>query len=130
MPLGAGTLHHYQNATHTADIDYEETVYAEGNPFWDSDEGQVNFRTYCERNGFDRVDFEGGYYLCYHHRDQDEQARARVHRPGQERPVSYYHLIAEHSMDQTVQRALDRKEAVVDSVIAALGRPRPERSRP
>lgn len=59
-----------------------------------------------------------------------EQARARVHRPGQERPVSYYHLIAEHSMDQTVQRALDRKEAVVDSVIAALGRPRPERSRP
>ena len=30
MPLGAGTLHHYQNATHTADIDYDETVYAEG----------------------------------------------------------------------------------------------------
>lgn len=57
MPLGAGTLHHYQNATHTADVDYDETVYAEGNPFWDSDEGQVNFRTYCERNGFDRVDY-------------------------------------------------------------------------
>ena len=57
MPLGAGTLHHYQNATHTADINYDETVYAEGNPFWDSDEGQVNFRTYCERNGFDRVDY-------------------------------------------------------------------------
>lgn len=57
MPIGAGTLHHYQNATHTADIAYDETVYAEGNPFWDSDEGQVNFRTYCERNGFDRVDY-------------------------------------------------------------------------
>gem|GEM_PF-659111 len=57
MPIGAGTLHHYQNATHTADIDYDETVYAEGNPFWDSDEGQVNFRTYCERNDFDRVDY-------------------------------------------------------------------------
>ena len=57
MPIGAGTLHHYQNATHTADINYDETVYAEGNPFWDSDEGQVNFRTYCERNGFDRVDY-------------------------------------------------------------------------
>lgn len=57
MPLGEGTLHHYQNATHTADIDYDETVYAEGTPFWDSDEGQVNFRTYCERNGFDRVDY-------------------------------------------------------------------------
>lgn len=57
MPIGTGTLHHYQNATHTADIAYNETVYAEGNPFWDSDEGQVNFRTYCERNGFDRVDY-------------------------------------------------------------------------
>ena len=57
MPIGTGTLHHYQNATHTADIDYDETVYAEGNPFWDSDEGQVNFRTYCERNGFDQVDY-------------------------------------------------------------------------
>jgi len=57
MLIGAGTLHHYQNATHTADINYDETVYAEGNPFWDSDEGQVNFRTYCERNGFDRVDY-------------------------------------------------------------------------
>ena len=57
MPLGAGTLHHYQNATHTAAINYDETVYAEGNPFWDGDEGQVNFRTYCERNGFDRVDY-------------------------------------------------------------------------
>ena len=57
MPLGSGTLHHYQNATHMADINYDETVYAEGNPFWDGDEGQVNFRTYCERNGFDRVDY-------------------------------------------------------------------------
>ena len=57
MPLGEGTLHHYQNATHTAEINYDETVYAEGNPFWDGDEGQVNFRTYCERNGFDRVDY-------------------------------------------------------------------------
>lgn len=57
MPIGTGTLHHYQNAAHTADINYNETVYAEGNPFWDSDEGQVNFRTYCERNGFDRVDY-------------------------------------------------------------------------
>ena len=57
MPVGAGTLHHYQNAAHTADINYDETVYAEGNPFWDSDEGQVDFRTYCERNGFDRVDY-------------------------------------------------------------------------
>ena len=57
MPLGEGTLTHYQNASHTADIVFEETVYAEGNPFWDADEGQVNFKTYCERNGFGQVDY-------------------------------------------------------------------------
>lgn len=57
MPIGTGTLTHYQNGTHTASISYEETVYAEGNPFWDSDEGQVNFQTYCERNGFGGIDY-------------------------------------------------------------------------
>ena len=57
MPLGEGTLTHYQNASHTADTVFEETVYAEGNPFWDADEGQVNFKTYCERNGFGQVDY-------------------------------------------------------------------------
>ncbi len=71
MPIGAGKLTHYQNGTHTADINYDETVYAEGNPFWDSDEGQVNFQTYCERNGFGGIDYVytlltwnglGGYY--------------------------------------------------------------------
>nr|MBQ4458413.1 hypothetical protein [Clostridia bacterium] len=71
MPIGAGKLTYYQNGTHTADINYDETVYAEGNPFWDSDEGQVNFQTYCERNGFGGIDYVytlltwnglGGYY--------------------------------------------------------------------
>lgn len=71
MPVGSGTLKHYQNASHTADLVFEETVYAEGNPFWDADEGKVNFTTYCERNGFGKIDYLytlltwnglGGYY--------------------------------------------------------------------
>lgn len=57
MPMGNGTLTHYQNADHTADISFAETTYADGNPFWDADEGAVNFKTYCERNGFDRIDY-------------------------------------------------------------------------
>lgn len=71
MPVGTGVLTHYQNGTHTGDIAYEETVYAEGNPFWDSDESKVDFRSYCERNGFGGIDYVytlltwnglGGYY--------------------------------------------------------------------
>lgn len=57
MPVGGGILHHYQNAVHTAAIKYDETVYAESNPFWDSGKAQVDFQTYCKRNGFDRVDY-------------------------------------------------------------------------
>ena len=42
-----------------------------------------------------------------------EQALARSHRPGQERPVTYYHLIANDTVDGKVYKALrDRKNAV------------------
>lgn len=57
MPSGSGVLHHYQNAVHMANIEYNETVYAEGNPFWDIAEGKVDFNTYCKRNGFEKVDY-------------------------------------------------------------------------
>jgi SNF2 family DNA or RNA helicase len=49
-----------------------------------------------------------------------EQARARVHRPGQTRNVIYYHIVAENSMDQVIQRALDRKADVIASVLTKL----------
>jgi SNF2 family DNA or RNA helicase len=42
-----------------------------------------------------------------------EQSLARVHRPGQTRPVFYYHLVAKNTVDQKVYQALrDRKDAV------------------
>jgi SNF2 family DNA or RNA helicase len=49
-----------------------------------------------------------------------EQARARVLRPGQTRHVTYYHIVAENSMDQVVQEALDRKSSVTEAVLGAL----------
>lgn len=56
MPVGAGTLTHYQSASHTADISFSDTAYAEGNPFWDSAEEKVDFQTYCARNQFEGID--------------------------------------------------------------------------
>ena len=29
--------------------------------------------------GFDRIDFEGGYYLCYHYKDGDDETRQKRH---------------------------------------------------
>lgn len=46
-----------------------------------------------------------------------EQSLARVHRPGQKRPVSYYHLIAEGTVDEQVYSALQARKDVVESIL-------------
>lgn len=48
------------------------------------------------------------------------QSRARVHRPGQDRPVVYHHLLARDTVDWAIWGALRRREEVVGAVIAAL----------
>lgn len=54
------------------------------------------------------------------------QALKRLHRPGQNRPVYYAHLLARHTVDEEVYTALARREDVVESVL----RSRSARSRP
>ncbi|MBO4317553.1 MAG: DEAD/DEAH box helicase [Mailhella sp.] len=49
-----------------------------------------------------------------------EQSLARVHRPGQEKPVSYYHLIAEDTVDESVYRALAGKRSVVEALLETV----------
>jgi SNF2 family DNA or RNA helicase len=45
------------------------------------------------------------------------QTRARVHRPGQTRAVTYIHLLAEGTIDETVLAALTKREDVVRAVV-------------
>lgn len=49
------------------------------------------------------------------------QSLARVHRPGQERPVVFYHLVTEDTIDEQVYDALSRKEDVVAAVVGRVG---------
>ena len=49
-----------------------------------------------------------------------QQSRARLHRPGQQRNVTYYHLIAEGTTDEVVRDTLERKGDVVASVMEHL----------
>jgi len=45
------------------------------------------------------------------------QALARSHRPGQERPVTNYHLVAARTVDSKVYRALSQRQQVVESIL-------------
>ena len=45
------------------------------------------------------------------------QALARIHRIGQAQPVTYIHLLAEHTVDDQVLDALDRKEDLARTIV-------------
>ena len=46
-----------------------------------------------------------------------DQSLARIHRPGQQREVTYYHLIAKDTVDEQVYAALDARRDVVTSIM-------------
>ena len=53
-----------------------------------------------------------------------EQSLARIHRPGQTRPVEYIHLLAENTVDEKVMSALGRRADVVNAVLQQMkGKP-------
>jgi SNF2 family DNA or RNA helicase len=45
------------------------------------------------------------------------QSRARIRRPGQTRPVTYYHLIIRNTVDEYVMRALAKRQDLIESVL-------------
>lgn len=55
-----------------------------------------------------------------------QQARARLVRPGQARPVTFVHLLARGTVDEHVYQALEAKADVVEHVLRLL-KPREER---
>lgn len=57
--------------------------------------------------GFDRGDYD--------------QELARLHRPGQTRPVRYYHLITEGAIDRRIYTALGQRRDLIDSLLESYG---------
>lgn len=62
------------------------------------------------------------YYSLSHSLGDYEQSLARVHRPGQSRPVRYFHLVVRDSVDETMRDALARKANAIEGVMARLRR--------
>lgn len=62
----------------------------------------------------------GIYYSLGFSLGDYEQSLARIHRPGQTRPVAYYHLIARDTIDERVYAALRARAEVVSSVVESM----------
>jgi SNF2 family DNA or RNA helicase len=48
------------------------------------------------------------------------QSRARIYRSGQQRPVIFYHLMAQHTVDENVIRALLKRQNLIQTVLEEL----------
>lgn len=61
------------------------------------------------------------YYSLSHSYGMYAQSRKRVHRPKQERPVTYYHIVAtipnKVSLDEEIMNALEFKKDIVDYLL-------------
>lgn len=49
-----------------------------------------------------------------------DQMLARTHRPGQTRPVTYYHLVASNSIDGKIYRSLRRRRELIDDILSMI----------
>jgi SNF2 family DNA or RNA helicase len=58
------------------------------------------------------------YYSLPHSLAQYNQSRARLYRPGQTRPVSFCHLLAQDTIDEAMYASLRNKHDVIESIRA------------
>lgn len=57
------------------------------------------------------------YYSISFNMGDYDQSLARLHRPGQDFPVSYYHLVAENTVDERVYQAFEERSDIVRFVV-------------
>ena len=49
-----------------------------------------------------------------------DQAKARTHRPGQNKPVTHIHLVARNTVDVKIMRALEKRAEIVQAILAEI----------
>jgi SNF2 family DNA or RNA helicase len=60
------------------------------------------------------------YYSLSFSLGEYDQALSRVHRPGQTRPVEHIHLVARHTVDEKIMRALEKRAEVIQAILAEI----------
>lgn len=66
------------------------------------------------------------YYSIGYSLGDYEQSLKRVHRPGQERHVYYYHLTCRGTIDERIYRAMREKKKPIDEILTSLNREKRE----
>ena len=70
------------------------------------------------------IDLTRAAYCCYfsptYNMGDYLQSLARLDRPGQTRPVTYIHLVAKGTIDETVYKALQSRQDVITAVIEGI----------
>ena len=69
-----------------------------------------------EGQDFTRARYAGYYSMGFSLKDY-EQSRARIRRPGQTRPVVYYHFLARNTVDEIVLRAVLARQDLIQNVL-------------
>ena len=76
------------------------------------------------RAGSEGIDLTRARYGVFYGRTwshgQEDQAVARLHRPGQLRHTFFYHLILEDSIDVDMRRAVKERRGVAESIMRSL----------
>ena len=95
---------------------------------WQSHPGGAVLSTQIQAGSLG-IDLTKACYAVYYSLDYNlgnfDQSLARLHRPGQTRPVQYYYLLAEDTIDQAVMRSLQKKRNLIQDILNE-GRMRPQ----
>ncbi len=93
----------------------------------DWDAGKIDVLGVQHQAGCEGISLTDSRYLVWYSlpwsRGTYDQANARIHRPGQEKHCFIYHLLAEHTVDMKMAKALVNREAVINSVLNSYGVP-------
>ena len=63
----------------------------------------------------------GVYYSYVWELGKYEQSGARILRAGQTKPCTFYHLVCEDTVDESIRRALEGKKRVIEALMARPG---------
>ena len=61
------------------------------------------------------------YYSMDFSYERYQQSRDRIHRKGQTRPCTYYHIVADGTVDESILWAVRNKAKMSDAVLRMIG---------
>ncbi len=97
-------------------------AHADELPLFES--GEANTLICNIQSGKEGIDLTKARYAIYYSAGVSlgdyKQSRFRIRRPGQKRPVTYYHFVAEGTVDEECYKRFERNERIVEGIITSI----------